>query len=105
MSNKRFVRGDWNLKGDYSFDENLPVLKCTENIAKMNIFEYIYFDFRYWYRHGIWFDIVKDGIRDFINGLLTLLAIPLAPIGLFFIAYSDIKRCKKEVKNNEARDE
>lgn len=105
MSKKKFIRGHWDLKGNKSFDETLPVRKCTENIAKMNVFEYIYFDFKYWYRHGIWFYIIKDGIKDFIRGLFTILTIPFAPIGLFFIAYSDIKQCKKEVKKYEVRDE
>lgn len=101
MARKKFIRDEWKLKEDKSlenYDETLPVRKCTENIAQMNILEYIYFDFRYWYRHGIWFDIIKDGIIDFMRGLLTILTIPLAPVGLIFIAHSDIKRCKKEME-------
>lgn len=94
MGRKKFIRGN---KGE-NYDETLPVRKCTENIAKMNIFEYIYFDFKYWSKHKSLLYVINESIKDIARGLFVVLQIPFIPIGLIFEAYLAIKRCKKEME-------
>lgn len=50
---KKYIRGK-NFVGNYEIrkaienDPMQPVRKCSSNIAKMNIFEYVYYFFKDW---------------------------------------------------------
>lgn len=50
---KKYIRGK-NFVGNYEIrkaienDPTQPVRKCSSNIAKMNVFEYVYYFFKDW---------------------------------------------------------
>ena len=75
------------------------VLNCTSNVAKMNIFEWI------WYIREL--DIVstfKESVVDVVVGIAALVAIVLLPILYPIIAYIRIKEAKKSMELYDARD-
>ena len=79
----------------YIKDNDGTVRACTSNVARMNIFEYMYL-----FRH-----ILKDNIismtKEFLECwsiLMNMLLILILPVYYPIMAYQHIKRAKKEMK-------
>lgn len=102
------------LKKEYIKDNN-KIRKCTANISKMNIFEWIYYDFRYWNELknmkyyfceniGYLFLSIENlflSIANLFLSIVELLTIILFPITILISATISIYRAKKEVKQYE----
>lgn len=89
------------VKKEYIKDNNNKIRKCPSNISKMNIFEWIYYDFRYWNEvSNIKYHLHKS-LKDVCFGTLNLICILSLPISIFICATFSIHRAKKEVKQYE----
>jgi len=78
------------------------VRECTSNIAKMNIFEYMF------YRKAIILRTLRDSLQNLFEGLhlvvygvINLLIILTLPISYPLAAYMNIRRAKKEMELHE----
>ena len=109
---KKYIRGK-NFVGNYEIrkaienDPTQPVRKCSSNIAKMSIFEYVYYFFKDWEGFSFICNYFCEIITEFGNGLLKVLqsfvALPIIiflPITIFIKAYIEIKRAKKEIRDD-----
>lgn len=107
---KKYIRGK-NFVGNYEIrkaienDPTQPVRKCSSNIVKMNVFEYVYYFFKDWQGFSFICNYFCEIITEFGNGLLKVLQsfvalaiIIFLPITIFIKAYIEIKRAKKEIK-------
>lgn len=101
---KKYIRGK-NFVGNYEIrkaienDPTQPVRKCSSNIAKMNVFEYVYYFFKDWQGFSFICNYFCEIITEFGNGLLKVLQsfvalaiIIFLPITIFIKAYIEIKR-------------
>ena len=72
------------------------IRKCDSNFAKMNMFEYM----RYFYKWHEYFFIfnfkeVLHAVLIFLSLLLFIILIPIVPFIRMAMAYKKIKRAKK----------
>ena len=83
---------------DYIRDDG-KVRLCTSNIAKMNIFESMYY-----HRYRMWENIVEfiDDLKESVYLIRELFIIIILPIMYPIMAWWEIKKARKEVKRHEA---
>lgn len=94
------------MKKEYIRDDG-KIRNCNSNIAKMNIFEYMWMDV---FRNGFFstmfkYYILENGIEaaKYLGAfLLNLIMFILFPVALTIRAYSNIKSAKKSVEKHEA---
>ena len=79
--------------------DNKRVRKCPSNISKMNIFKWIYYDFRYWNELSDMKYYFLESIKYICLGCINLLSVHLFPLSILINAILSIYRAKKEVKN------
>lgn len=78
--------------------DNKRVRKCPSNISKMNIFEWIYYDFRDWNELSNMKYYFLESIKYICLGCINLLSVLLFPLSILINAILSIYRAKKEVK-------
>lgn len=78
--------------------DNKRVRRCPSNISKMNIFEWIYYDFRDWNELSNMKYYFLESIKCLFLGMVNLLSVILFPIPICINAILSIYRAKKEVK-------
>lgn len=81
--------------------DNKRVRKCPSNISKMNIFEWIYYDFRDWNELTNMKYYFCESIKYLFLSIVNLLSVILFPISICINATLSIYRAKKEVKQYE----
>lgn len=84
-------------KKEYIKDNN-KIRKCPANISKMNIFEWVYYDFKDWNELSNIKYHLYISLKDICFGTLNLISILLLPISILINATLSIYRAKKEVK-------
>ena len=87
--------------------DNGRVRFCDYNFSRMNIFQWWWFEIRYWsyYRNEclhMWevICLIADGIKNVVIGVILLLCMPLfivVPVLPFIRGYGQIKRSKREL--------
>lgn len=85
------------LKKEYIKDNN-KIRKCPANISKMNIFEWVYYDFKDWNELSNIKYHLYISLKDICLGTLNLISILLLPISILINAILSIYRARKEVK-------
>lgn len=78
--------------------DNKKVRKCPTNISKMNVFEWIYYDFRDWNELSNMKYYFLESITYIRLGVINLLCVLLFPLSILINAFLSIHRAKKEVK-------
>ena len=79
------------------------VRRCTSNIAKMNVFEWIYFYIKDWgcFR-DIWYFFNEmlfkliDGFKNIGLFVINIIMLIFLPVTLFVAGYLEIKKARKE---------
>lgn len=79
-------------------NKNGRVVLCDSNIAKMNIFEFMYY-----HRYIVVEDLVST-LKDFFELIIPILTFILLPIIYPFIALYRIQKAKKEVQKYKDRE-
>ena len=86
------------MKKDFIMD-NGKVRNCHANVAKMNAFEYVYYDFKDWgaMRHFLYYfmDIVKEFFKATFCLFVNILSLVFFPIVLLAQAQYEINKSKK----------
>ena len=85
------------LKKEYIKDNN-KIRKCPANISKMNIFEWVYYDFKDWNELSNIKYHLYISLKDICFGTLNLISILLLPISILINATLSIYHARKEVK-------
>jgi len=85
------------LKKEYIKDNN-KIRKCSANVSKMNIFEWVYYDFKDWNELSNIKYHLYISLKDICFGTLNLISILLLPISILINATLSIYRARKEVK-------
>jgi len=85
------------LKKEYIKDNN-KIRKCSANVSKMNIFEWVYYDFIDWNELSNIKYHLYISLKDICFGTLNLISILLLPISILINATLSIYRARKEVK-------
>jgi len=78
--------------------DNGRVRMCASNVAKMNLFEGMYY-----YRYRVWENII-DAINDLKKHwyiIINLFIVVILPIVYPIMAWWEIKKAKKELKNSK----
>lgn len=78
--------------------DNNRVRRCPSNISKMNIFEWVYYDFKDWNELGNMKYYFLESIKFLFLGTVNLLSVILFPITICINAILSMYRAKKEVK-------
>lgn len=86
------------MKKDFIMD-NEKVRNCAANIAKMNAFEYVYYDFKDWdaMRNfpSDFMDIVKEFFKATFCLFVNILSLVFFPVVLLVHAQYEINKSKK----------
>lgn len=91
-----------NKKKEYIRDGK-QVRNCPSNVSKMNIFEWIYYDFKYWNElRNVKYHFCTS-LKYILLGTIDLLCVLLLPISILINAILAISRAKKTVAANEER--
>lgn len=92
------------MKKDFLMDNN-KVRNCYSNVAKMNAFEYIYYDFKDWGAMKNFprefMDTMKTFFEVFFCFLANIFSLVFFPVVLLFNAQHEINRAKKFCKKWE----
>lgn len=88
------------VKKEYIKDNN-KIRRCPANISKMNIFEWVYYDFKDWNELSNMKYHLRTSLKDVCLGTLNLICILLLPISILIAATFSIHHAKKEVKRYE----
>lgn len=90
---------------DYIRNEDGKIRWCVSNISKMNIFEHAYLNFTQ--NHIIRKAILdtaeqfKEGFTNLFLAIISTALIIIFPITLMINSHRNIKRAKKQVKENK----
>lgn len=91
-----------NKKKEYICDGK-QVRNCPSNVSKMNIFEWIYYDFKYWNElRNVKYHFCTS-LKYILLGTIDLLCVLLLPISILINSILAINRAKKTVADNEKR--
>ncbi len=91
-----------NKKKEYIRDGE-QVRNCPSNVSKMNIFEWIYYDFKYWNElRNVKYHFCTS-LKYILLGTIDLLCVLLLPISILINSILAISRAKKTVADNEKR--
>lgn len=91
-----------NKKKEYIRDGK-QIRNCPSNVSKMNIFEWIYYDFKYWNElRNVKYHLYTS-IKYILLGVADLLCILLLPLSILINSILAISRAKKIVADNEKR--
>lgn len=91
-----------NKKKEYIRDGK-QVRNCPSNVSKMNIFEWIYYDFKYWNElRNVKYHFCTS-LKYILLGTIDLLCVLLLPISILINSILAISRAKKTVADNEKR--
>lgn len=91
-----------NKKKEYIRDGK-QVRNCPSNVSKMNIFEWIYYDFKYWNElRNIKYHFCTS-LKYILLGVTDLLCVLLLPISILVNSILAISQAKKTVADNEKR--
>lgn len=92
------------MSKDFIRDDG-KVRRCSSNIAKMNMLEFIYYMLFHWECiQNISIDIIdciKDGFEYLVGVLIGVLQLILLPLFLIMWSVVHIKRAKKECARND----
>lgn len=91
-----------NKKKEYIRDGK-QVRNCPSNVSKMNIFEWIYYDFKHWNElRNVKYHFCTS-LKYILLGTIDLLCVLLLPISILINSILAISRAKKTVADNEKR--
>lgn len=96
---------------DYIIDDihgKEKIRNCYLNIAKMNPFEFIYYEFKYWGYGKKFLRIFRDFfceflefLQDCIEMIINILFLITFPISFPISAYFRIRKAKKAIENEK----